>query len=85
MAETQLAVRGVDRLDHRYLENLGAEAVPALDRLPEPDRSCVLFEVVVANELYRRDPWNGWNLAREQARDVLARRPVQRRIECPVP
>ncbi|GAA3125188.1 hypothetical protein GCM10010466_15070 [Planomonospora alba] len=76
VAESQLAVRGVDRLDHAYLGDLGAEAVPALDRLPEPVRTCVLMDVTRANRLHRPDPWNGWNLARERAREVLAARPV---------
>ena len=71
VAETQIAVRGVDRIDLAYLGDLGAEAVPALDRLPEPSRSCVLRDVVGANELDRPDPWNGWNLARRQARELL--------------
>ncbi|MBB5961959.1 DUF4153 domain-containing protein [Planomonospora venezuelensis] len=74
VAESQLSVRGVDRLDQAYLGDLGAEAVPALDRLPEPTRSCVLREVVQANRLDRPDPWNGWNLARQQARELLAGR-----------
>ncbi|MCC5574723.1 DUF4173 domain-containing protein [Microtetraspora sp. AC03309] len=85
VAETQLSVRGVNRLDHDYLAGLSAEAVPALDRLPEPVRSCVLRDVVVANGLERPDPWNGWNLARERARDVLRRHPVQKDAECPGP
>ncbi|MEV4323530.1 DUF4153 domain-containing protein [Microbispora rosea] len=87
VAETQLAVRGVERLDHGYLSELGAEAVPILDRLPEPDRSCVLSDVVAFNDLWRPDPWNGWNLARARAREVLERRPVvppvSRSRDCP--
>ncbi|MFF3664497.1 DUF4153 domain-containing protein [Microtetraspora malaysiensis] len=85
VAETQLSVRGVHRLDHDYLAGLGAEAVPALDRLPEPVRSCVLRDVVAANRLDRPDPWNGWNLARERARDVLRRHQVRADAECPDP
>ncbi|WP_066932662.1 DUF4153 domain-containing protein [Microtetraspora fusca] len=85
VAETQLSVRGVHRLDHDYLAGLGSEAVPALDRLPEPVRSCVLRDVVAANRLDRPDPWNGWNLARERARDVLRRHPVRADAECPDP
>ncbi|WP_328855738.1 DUF4173 domain-containing protein [Microbispora hainanensis] len=89
VAETQLTVRGVERLDHDYLSELGAEAVPILDRLPEPDRSCVLSEVVAADELWKPDPWNGWNLARARAREVLERRPVvppvSRSRDCPGP
>ncbi|MGV9770951.1 DUF4153 domain-containing protein [Streptosporangium sp. NPDC003464] len=83
VAETQLAVRGVDRIDQDYLGGLGAEAVPALDRLPEPARSCVLREVVRDNGLSAPDPWNGWNLARQQARELLGRRPVRTDVTCP--
>lgn len=83
VAETQLTVRGVERLDHGYLSELGAEAVPILDRLPEPDRSCVLSDVVAVNDLSTPDPWNGWNLARARAREVLERRPVVRPDDCP--
>ncbi|MBE3015585.1 DUF4173 domain-containing protein [Microbispora sp. NEAU-D428] len=83
VAETQLTVRGVERLDHGYLSDLGAEAVPILDRLPEPDRSCVLSDVVAVNDLSTPDPWNGWNLARARAREVLERRPVVRPDHCP--
>ncbi|MEU8177203.1 DUF4153 domain-containing protein [Microbispora hainanensis] len=89
VAETQLTVRGVERLDHDYLRELGAEAVPILDRLPEPDRSCVLSDVVAADDLWKPDPWNGWNLARARAREVLERRPVvppvSRSRDCPGP
>ncbi|MEV7005828.1 DUF4153 domain-containing protein [Streptosporangium sp. NPDC051022] len=83
VAETQVAVRGVERLDRAYLGGLGAEAVPALDRLPEPMRSCVLRDVVDVNRLYAADPWNGWNLAREEARRLLSRHPVLTETDCP--
>ncbi|MFI6391551.1 DUF4153 domain-containing protein [Nonomuraea sp. NPDC050540] len=83
VAETQVAVRGVAQMDSDYLGDLGAEAVPALVRLPEPQRSCVLFNVVKANGLERPDPWNGWNLARSQARELLARQPVTVTASCP--
>lgn len=82
VAETQLSVRGVDRLDADYLGDLGAEAVPALDRLPEPMRSCVLADVIVANRLDRADSWSGWNLARQRARELLAERPVLKGQDC---
>ncbi|MFD0467135.1 DUF4153 domain-containing protein [Nonomuraea thailandensis] len=82
VAQTQLEVRGPAKMDSDYLGDLGAEAVPALDRLPEPQRSCVLSAVVEANGLDRPDPWNGWNLARSQARDVLAERPVRDTSAC---
>ncbi|MEN3540158.1 DUF4153 domain-containing protein [Microbispora sp. ZYX-F-249] len=83
VAETQLTIRGVERLDHGYLGDLGAEAVPILDRLPEPDRSCVLSDVIAVNGLREPDSWNGWNLARARAREVLERRPVVRPDDCP--
>ncbi|KAA9381438.1 DUF4173 domain-containing protein [Microbispora cellulosiformans] len=83
VAETQLTIRGVERLDHGYLGDLGAEAVPILDRLPEPDRSCVLRDVVAANRLDRPDSWNDWNLARARARQVLAKRPALPGGDCP--
>ncbi|MEU0481087.1 DUF4153 domain-containing protein [Streptosporangium sp. NPDC006013] len=82
VAETQIAVRGVDRIDLEYLGDLGAEAVPVLDRLPEPSRSCVLLDVIAANDLAGPDPWNGWNLARREARELLARRPAIRNASC---
>ncbi|MFI6797919.1 DUF4153 domain-containing protein [Streptosporangium canum] len=83
VAETQLAVRTLEQIDQDYLGSLGAEAVPALDRLPEPARSCVLRDVVQANGLHSPDPWNGWNLARQQARELLGRRPVLKDVTCP--
>ncbi|MFB4278834.1 DUF4153 domain-containing protein [Nonomuraea sp. MTCD27] len=83
VAQTQVEVRGPAKMDSDYLGDLGAEAVPALDRLPEPQRSCVLAAVVEANGLDRPDSWNGWNLARSQARDLLAKRPVGDTAQCP--
>ncbi|MEV6032102.1 DUF4153 domain-containing protein [Nonomuraea sp. NPDC052116] len=83
VAHTQVEVRGVTKLDSDYLGDLGAEAVPALDKLPEPQRSCVLADVVAANGLSRPDPWNGWNLDRARARAVLAARPIVKSAECP--
>ncbi|MEV4353614.1 DUF4153 domain-containing protein [Nonomuraea sp. NPDC049625] len=83
VAHTQVEVRGVTKLDSDYLGDLGAEAVPALDKLPEPQRSCVLADVVAANGLSHPDPWNGWNLDRARARAVLAARPIVKSVECP--
>ncbi|MCW2883035.1 MAG: histidine kinase [Sphaerisporangium sp.] len=77
VAETQLHKRGVARLDVQYLSDLGAEAVPVVDRLPEPMRSCLLNEMVIVSRLGGSEPWNGWNLAREHARDLLRARPLQ--------
>ena len=66
------------RIDLAYLERLSADAVPALDRLPEPLRSCVL-------SAHRRpaDDWLSWNLGRARAAQVLAPRPAIVRSSCP--
>ncbi|GAA3471342.1 DUF4153 domain-containing protein [Nonomuraea roseola] len=82
VARTQVDIRGVERIDQDYVGDLGAEAVPELDRLPEPLRSCVLADVVKNNGLAEADSWNGWNLARAQARDLLALHPVVPQPAC---
>ncbi|NAS24330.1 DUF4173 domain-containing protein [Herbidospora sp. NEAU-GS84] len=82
VAETQVSVRGVDRLDAHYLGRLSADAIPGLDRLPEPIRSCVLQEVIETQDLRFPDPWNGWNLSRRQAAEILAAHPVDRSVTC---
>ncbi|MGC4760672.1 DUF4153 domain-containing protein [Micromonospora trifolii] len=74
-----IAERNVDRyletgrLDVSYLSGLSADAVPALDRLPEPMRSCALGEI--GAELPRDGFW-ATNLGRERARRVLDTTPV---------
>ncbi|WP_020576129.1 DUF4153 domain-containing protein [Actinopolymorpha alba] len=82
VAQTQLNVREAGRLDVAYLGDLASEAVPALDRLAEPTRSCVLRQVIWANRLDKPDPWNSWNLARVQARDLLSRTSIDRTGFC---
>jgi hypothetical protein len=71
----QNAIRFADTnyIDLYYLEDLSADAVPALDRLPEPYRQCALYD------LYREltdsessEQWRHWNLGRAQARAILA-------------
>jgi two-component system sensor histidine kinase BaeS len=70
-----VADRNVDRftatgkLDVAYLRVLSADAVPAIDRLPEPVRSCALSGIPGAD-----DGWAGWNLGRAQAKGILAAR-----------
>ncbi|MEU7615768.1 DUF4173 domain-containing protein [Micromonospora rifamycinica] len=66
-------------IDVNYLSTLSADAVPALQKLPEPYRSCAL--AAVTNELTggsapssgsnRRDAWQEWNLGRATARAHL--------------
>lgn len=57
-------------IDVHYLSGLSADAVPALDRLPEPLRTCALSPIT-----WRLDvagDWRGANLSRAQARPILA-------------
>jgi uncharacterized protein DUF4153 len=58
------------KIDTDYLSMLSEDAVPALDRLPEPKRSCALAGRTVTD-----DPWYGWNLGRLRANEVLRSRP----------
>jgi hypothetical protein len=74
-----IAERNIDRFDRTgyidlyYLEDLGADAVPALDQLREPYRSCVLHEINADLEAAAaEEEWRHWNLARTQARAILA-------------
>ncbi|MEV4754075.1 DUF4173 domain-containing protein [Micromonospora sp. NPDC049559] len=77
-----IADRNVDRyaetgrIDLRYLSGLSADAAPAIDRLPEPDRGCALG--YIAYQLDRRpDDWREYNLGRERARRLIEARPVR--------
>jgi len=64
------------RSDVGYLSSLSDDAVPALDRLPEPLRSCVLAgRVVLPGRAAASAPWYAANLSRSRAADVLRRRP----------
>ncbi len=55
------------KLDTAYLQGLSADAVPAIARLPEPLRSCVLGGLVVDED---GGP-GGWNYGRDRAREIL--------------
>ncbi|MEV5162312.1 DUF4153 domain-containing protein [Streptomyces sp. NPDC053728] len=63
-------------IDIEYLKGLSADAVPALDKLPEPLRSCVL-------EHFQRDlavedtPWYATSWGEARARDILEETSVQ--------
>ncbi|WP_345366409.1 DUF4173 domain-containing protein [Actinoallomurus liliacearum] len=72
--------RDTGRVDLSYLAGLSADAVPALDRLPEPQRSCVLHHL--AESLPEGDSWTRFNLSRDRARDLLSRRPAFRSPDC---
>ena len=79
-----VADRNVDRFEHTgridwvYLSTLSADAAPALDRLPEPYRSCALRGVVPVPD----GDVLAWNLGRTRADDVLRARPVDTAASC---
>jgi two-component system sensor histidine kinase BaeS len=81
-----IATRNVNHFQHTgkadlaYLSGLSADAAPALDRLPEPQRSCALRHL--ADALQHGDSWTGLNLSRAQARTLLQRHPIQRSLTC---
>lgn len=70
------------RIDVEYLAGLSADAVPALDRLPDRLRGCALRRVHAALLLGDRDSWNAWNLSRHRARALLEETPYP---VCPAP
>lgn len=73
--ERFIADRNIDRaergmpLDVGYLSGFSADVAPAAERLPEPQRSCVLREVSAQLD---DDGWTAWNLSRSAARDILS-------------
>lgn len=81
--DAMIAERNMERLaqtqqiDWRYLSGLSADAVPTLDRLPEPYRSCVLDDQATPQH-----DWLDWNLGRDRAEEILAAHPVGDRSGC---
>ncbi|MEV4124309.1 DUF4173 domain-containing protein [Nocardia sp. NPDC049707] len=69
--EGLVAERNIDRWEHggkldtRYLSGLSPDIVPAIGRLPEPQRSKVLSAIRLDLD---EDTWQGWNLSRASAR-----------------
>lgn len=70
------------RIDLDYLTTLSADAVPALQSLPEPHRSCAL--AAINNKLAngRPETWLEWNLGRHTGRTQLRHRPTTP-LSCP--
>ncbi|MFJ6237104.1 DUF4153 domain-containing protein [Streptomyces griseus] len=63
-------------IDIDYVKDLSADAVPALDRLPEPERSCALR--VIQNDVLRADtPWYATSWGEARAKEILEKRPVK--------
>lgn len=75
--DARIAERNVERfaatgeLDLGYLAGLSADAVPALQRLPEPGRSCVLRAIGAPPP----DAWHAENLSRVRAREAFTALP----------
>ncbi|MFI5982698.1 DUF4153 domain-containing protein [Streptomyces sp. NPDC051555] len=69
------------KIDLAYFQSLSADAVPALDRLPEPQRSCALRgindDLADAGEV----PWYAMSLGDRRAREILRERPVKASYE----
>ncbi|MEU7282315.1 DUF4173 domain-containing protein [Streptomyces sp. NPDC045431] len=63
------------QIDIGYLDGLSADAVPALDRLPEPLRSCALAGIEAELE-GPGTPWYATSWSERRARDILAERGV---------
>jgi hypothetical protein len=64
------------KLDLEYLRDLSADAAPALDRLPEPLRSCAL-ERIELNLRRSDEPWYAASFGKSRARDILEARPLR--------
>ncbi|MEU7554448.1 DUF4173 domain-containing protein [Streptomyces sp. NPDC044571] len=64
------------KIDLAYFQSLSADAVPALDRLPEPHRSCALRGINDEMAKDRRLPWYAMSLGEYRARKILRERPV---------
>jgi hypothetical protein len=68
------------KIDVPYLRGLSADAVPALDELPEPLRTCALRQIDF--QLSENEPAMSANLARARARKILERRPIAESADC---
>src|SRR5262249_11963033 len=60
-------------LDAFYLSQLSADAIPEIDRLPEPLRSCVLRAMDDSPSTV--DGWSAYNHGRASGRSILRGRP----------
>ncbi|MEP7055284.1 MAG: DUF4173 domain-containing protein [Actinomycetota bacterium] len=87
-ADGFIARRNIDRagaagsVDTAYLSGLSADAVPALLRLPEPARSCVLIALRARLDRADEGGWRGANFARARARALIAATTI---VVCPNP
>ncbi|MGW3041248.1 DUF4153 domain-containing protein [Kitasatospora sp. NPDC001159] len=63
------------QIDLRNVRELSADAVPALDRLPEPQRSCAL-QLIRADLADHPVAWSATSRSADRARGILAARPL---------
>ncbi|MFF0742333.1 DUF4153 domain-containing protein [Streptomyces sp. NPDC004111] len=74
-----VAERNVARFKHQqvidveYFRGLSADAVPALDTLPEPQRTCALRGIMSGLE---ESPWYATSLGQQRALDIVENRPL---------
>ncbi|WP_328301183.1 DUF4173 domain-containing protein [Streptomyces sp. NBC_00435] len=69
------------KIDLAYFQSLSADAVPGLDRLPEPQRSCALRGIDGELAKAGRTPWYAMSLGERRAREILRERPVKASYE----
>ncbi|WP_406733732.1 DUF4153 domain-containing protein [Streptomyces sp. NBC_01794] len=69
------------KIDVQYFQELSADAVPVLDRLPEPLRSCAL-KGIAANLEGTHKPWYATSWGEWRARRILGERKVDTRYAC---
>ncbi|MGP3947794.1 DUF4153 domain-containing protein [Streptomyces sp. 7N604] len=69
------------KIDLEYLQDLSADAVPALDGLPEPERSCALRDID-RNLQSADEPWYATSLGEHRARAILRDRPLAGTDSC---
>ncbi|WP_432816247.1 DUF4153 domain-containing protein [Streptomyces vilmorinianum] len=74
------------KIDVPYLAGLSADAVPALDRLPEPQRTCALRDIEARLGDEDDTPWYATSWSQARARALLAERGVDRfSVDCGEP
>lgn len=68
-----------NRIDVNYLSTLSADAVPAIERLEQPHRDCVL--AAIEAEIPQED-WRSWSYGRQHARELFAANPTEMPPTC---
>lgn len=67
------------RIDESYLATLSADAVPAIERLKQPHRDCVLAPIAAG---LTPSDWRSWSYGREHARALFAANPPVMPAKC---